>query len=123
MNDLQEHGKILGISQLYFWTAFGMLFMSSLVALWLKPAFLGFEREAFVESHQYVEAHKDSLLTNIEEYDELEAEIAKYEQDEANEKIVAGLRAQQKSLKKRIRASLAKIPQEHHPADVERFSR
>ena len=122
-NELHEHGKIIGISAGYFWIGLGTLIAATTVILSMKPAWLGMEREAFVESHQYVESQRDSLLTNIEKYDELEADIAKYEEDGGHDKIGSGLKLQQKSLAARIRDSLSKIPAEHHPENVKRFQR
>ena len=89
----------------------------------LRPTWLGYERKAYVESHQYVEARKNEVLTNVTKYDELTTEIAKYERGgQDNTKIIAGLKAQQQSLKNKIKAALAKIPREEWPIGVERFS-
>jgi len=91
------------------------------VHYWLQPTWLGYEHKAFTDSHQYVEARKTEVLTNVEKYDELTAEIAKYEKGEGNEKIIAGLKAQQRSLAKKIRAALARIPKDEWPEGSERF--
>ncbi len=122
--DLKEHGTILGIGAIYVWVGIGIVVMATTLIMYIKPVWLGMEREAFVESHQYVESHKDKLMASIEEYDELEMEIAKYEQaDGDNEKIIEGMRQMQWSLSTRIRNSLSKIPKEHHPSNTERFNR
>lgn len=120
-NELQEHGKIIGISAGYFWIGLGTLIASTTLVLAMRPTWLGMEREAFVESHQYIESHRDKLLTDISKYDELGSEIAKYEEDGGHDKIVSGLKMQKKSLSSRIRDSLSKIPAEHHPENVKRF--
>lgn len=122
MHDFEEHGTISVIGQMHFWIIFATAITAITLAMVMKPVWLGFEREAFVESHQYVESHKDKLMTDIEEYDGLEAQIRIYEES-GSSRIVEGLRMQQSSLKKRIRASLAKIPEQHHPSNVGRFSK
>ncbi len=122
MSNIEEHGKILGLSHMYFWSGVTAVIAVVTLVMMMKPVWLGFEREAFVESYQYVESHKDKMLTDVEKYDELEVQILMYEKS-GDTKIVDGLRMQQRSLKKRIRASLAKIPAQHHPNNVERFSR
>ena len=92
------------------------------VHYWLQPTWLGYERKAFVESHQYVEARKTEILTNMEKYDELTVDIAKYEQAPGdNSQIIAGLKAQQRSLAAKIRAALANLPKDAWPAGAERF--
>ncbi len=122
MENFEHHGKIIGTGTMYIWYAVGTVISIALITAMLRPAFLGFERETFVESHQYVESHRDQVLTSIEKYDELTTEIAKYEQADGDyTRIIDGLLMQQRSLAKRIRASLEKIPEEHHPSNTERF--
>ncbi len=94
------------------------------VHYWLQPTWLGYEHKAFVESHQYIEARKTELLTNIEKYDDLTVQIAKYEQSpDKYVNIITGLKAQQRSLARKIRAALTKIPKTEHPEGVERFEK
>jgi len=96
----------------------GIFFVSG----WLRPVGLAMKRKTDVQSHQYVEARKTELSTFVETYDELDVDIAKYE-DLGKDKIVLGLKAQKKSLKKKIRATLIKIPVSDRPAGMERFLR
>jgi len=86
--------------------------------LWLKPLWLSLEREADVNSHQYVEARKTEVLTNIQKYDELSTRIT---QNQSNTKVVEALRMQQRSLKMKIKNALVKIPRESRPEGTRRF--
>jgi len=119
--DVELHAEITGLGCWYWAIGLVLIIITGFITMWLRPVWLGFERKADVASHQYVEARKNEVLTNVEKYDELTAEIAKYEKGEGNEKIVAGLKAQQKSLKAKIKAALAKIPKGERPAGTERF--
>lgn len=117
-----DHEENSNLIAWYWLLGVGLIVATSFGVAILRPTWLSMERDAYVESHQYVESQMTQLLTNIEKYDELEAEILKYEKS-GDHKIVAGLRMQQRSLKKRIRASLGKIPPDQHPSDTNRFQR
>lgn len=121
MDDI-DHEKISTTIAWYWVLGVILVTGTTFFTVMLKPQWLGFEREAYVESHQYVESQKSQLLTNIEKHDELEAEISKYEKI-GEDKIIPNLRMQQDSLKKKIRASLEKIPEDQQPSNVDRFKR
>lgn len=122
-DDIEEVNFFLGRSFLFWAILIGLVIISgTFVHYWLQPTWLGYEHKAFVSSHQYIEARKTEVLENMAKYDELTVEIAKYEQaDGDNSKIIAGLKMQQRSLAKKIKAALAKIPQEEWPDGSERF--
>lgn len=108
---------------IWFWAlGIALIIGTTFVFAWLRPAFLGFERKASVESHQYVETQKTQLLTFMEKHDELSAEILKYEAS-GHDGIAKGLKAQQRSLERRIRAAMAKIPRDEWPHGAERFEK
>lgn len=82
-------------------------------AYWLKPVWLGFERKAFVESHQYIEARQASIQTLKTELADVETKIAEY--TAANEggqynQVLTNLRSQKEAIKRRIAAENAKLP-------------
>lgn len=84
----------------------------------MKPVWFGMEREAAVESHQYVEARKTEIVTNIQKHDELGVRIA---QNEGNTKVVEALEMQQRSLKKKIQLAMSKITEDSWPAGARKF--
>ena len=95
-----------------------------IVALMFKPAFLGFERQAYKQSHQYVETKESQLLQWVDEYYALGAEIAKYQADNEDEHyniVIAGLQSQQLSLETRIEIEAQRIPDGALPPSVEDF--
>lgn len=117
--DLETHAEVTGLAIWYWIVGLFMLIAGTTVVLWMKPVWLGFEREAAVESHQYIEARKTEVITDIQKHDELTTNIAKFE---GNDKVVSGLKSQQKSLEHKIQAALSKIPKDEWPAGTERFA-
>jgi len=94
----------------------------TIIILAFKPVFLGFERKAFKQSHQYVEGHETALLMWVDEYNENETEIAKYEAAEGDfSQVIAGLESQQTSQLARIHTEAAKMPSGTVPESVETF--
>lgn len=81
-------------------------FVISMTALgyWLKPLWLGMERNAYVESHQYSEARKDEMLKIVDNIEEVSSQIAGTE----NEKLIEQLEMQKDSLRSRLRRVAAK---------------
>jgi len=99
-----------------------ILFM--LLILSVKPAFLGFERAAFKESHQYVESKETQLLQLVTEYHDLDVEIAKYQADNdagQYDVVIAGQRAQRDALETRIKTEAQRVPKGALPESVETF--
>ena len=119
-SEIDEHATISGLTIWYVGLGVGLLVAVGLLSAWMRPVWLGFERDAFVASHQYVESHKTKIHTLMEKHDELGVQIAKYKKAEDDD-IVTGLQAQQKSLARRIRASAIKIPEDTRPLGTERF--
>jgi hypothetical protein len=121
-HDAEDHGIVSGYVIWYFFLFLGLVVAGVFIAAWLRPTWLGYEREAYVESHQYVETVKQEVVTLVGKYDELTTEIEKYKAlDGDNSKIVAGLEMQQRSLKKRINAALVKISEKDWPEGSRRF--
>lgn len=91
------------------WILFLFLLGIGLTALtyWLKPVWLGFERKAFVASHQYQEAHLTQLANLKEKKAELEVELAKT----TDTTIEEALRGQIEAIKIRIKTEERKLSQ------------
>jgi len=89
-----------------------------------KPVWLGFEREALKNSHQYSETTERLVLDLVDEYQGLETEIAKYEANTETDTtaIVDGLRGQQASILARIKREARQTPHAT-PDSVQSFLR
>ncbi len=80
----------------------------SAITLALKPTFLGFERDVFVASHQYQEAHETQLALLIEKKEALSVRIA-----EATDRpeLQRALKGQRRAIESRIRTERRKLNQ------------
>lgn len=118
MDELEVHA-FLGRGFL-FWAVLitGVCIGATTLTYCMRPTWLGMERKANVESHQYVEARKAEIIADIQQYDELETRIA---QNSDNAKVADSLRMQQRSVKRKIQAAMAKIPQDSWPEGAGRF--
>lgn len=118
-NDEMDFHVVAGRGYL-FWCilVFGSMLAMTTLTYCMRPHWIGMEREADVASHQYVEARKTEVLTNIQAYDELGTRIV---QNEGNDRVTDALKMQQGSLKKKIKNALAKIPKDTWPEGSERF--
>lgn len=91
---------------LRWWAFFGILGIAGTAAtMILKPAWLGFERKAFVASHQYQEAVNDALGHLRAEAARVNVEIAKAKD---NPELQAALRGQLDAINVQIRMKEAK---------------
>lgn len=121
-----EHDEVKDLSLLgrisIFWWILAVLLVAGTITFfgWLRPMWLGQERNAFTHSHQYIESKKAEIITNMEKYDELTADIAKYKAS-GHEDIAEGLKAQQKSLATKIRNALLLVPEDAWPEGSRRF--
>ncbi len=108
------------VAWLYSWAGLGLgigavVFIT--LVLFFQPVWLGFQRTAYKQSHQYVEAKESMLLQWIAEYGALEAQILDIEDDG----VAAALTGQQASLLDRIRLEADRVPSGALPAPVTDF--
>lgn len=118
LEELGAHAKLTGMLLWYGgFLAFILAVSATIVAL-TKPVWLGFERRASVASLQYTEARRTEIIADIAQYDSLAVQIAK---NKDNAAVVEALESQQRSLATKIRAAMAKIPEDAWPEGARRF--
>lgn len=102
------------------WVLFGLLlvFVVGTVTMMMKPTWLGLEREAVQESHQYVEGKRDALLSWSAEYEKLGVQIAKYSKNPENGDVVEGLKRQRRALLAKISKDAQLMPKGEVPESV-----
>ena len=111
---LKEHGKITAGVIWYSIVAQIIILLLSFGTMYFYPHLLGLERKAFKASHQYKESKQTAIITLVEKYNSVSAEIAKYTALEEVE-IVKSLHLQRKSIKARIRKDVNLLPMEEVP--------
>lgn len=122
MHDRYDEHIGIGVAAIWFWAIGGALVLATvLVVALLRPMFLGFERKAAVQSHQYIEAYRESATRKMSEYHELEVELAKYKRQGGARDVIEGIEMQKRALKIEIRTTLAKLPKDEHPEGSEMF--
>lgn len=93
---------------LLYWaiSLFVVIGLFTAAAWYLKPVWLGFERKAFIASHQYIESAQDALVKMADKYDGLSTSILRETNLDAKRAlqvqrrgIVAQMRLKAKNLK------------------------
>jgi len=88
----------------------------------MRPAWLRMERDATKASHQYVEGKETMLLTWLDEYREVEVQIATAEAaEEPNEALIASLEMQRDTMGDRIEREAQRVDQDALPESVRDF--
>lgn len=114
----QTDDEITIITSLYMRIGFitvGLLLLTAVVTAFLRPAYLGFERDANQQSQGYVEGHIAQMRSHYNDYLELESKIAETHE---NESLVQVYRAQQNSIKKDLEMLADQIPTDEIPPDI-----
>jgi len=97
-------------STLIIWSIVLMMILGGgLVIAATKPAFMAFERETVQASPQYVEGKRSLLNGLLQDWTQLEAEIA-----EASEDVASAKRGQQAAIMNRMRDE---VDRRHHQYD------
>ena len=122
----KQHAKDSTTIVWYSALALAILIAASFIVLYFKPAFLGFERKAFKESLQYVEAKQGMLLQMVDEYNDAKTEKVKYQTAQDNDQgdyamVIESLEMQQSSLTTRIKNEAQLIKPKDVPDSVQRF--
>ena len=115
-----DDGETIFARDFFKWGLVFILFIivATTMIYMMKPTWLGMEREAAQESHQYVESKRERLLTNAEQYEKLGVDVAKLQATEGNEQVVEGLKRQQRALLSRMKTDAQLIPKSEVPASV-----
>ena len=108
-DDLPEiKGTLKFQGYLLYWAVclFVVLTLFTAGAWYLKPVWLGFERKAFVASHQYIESAQDALVKMADKYDGLSISIMRETNPDAKrllqtqrQGVIAQMRMKAKNLK------------------------
>jgi hypothetical protein len=79
----------------------------------IKPVWLGFERKAFIESHQYKESQQQAIRTLETELADVNAKIAEYRaaDDPKYAGVIQSLESQRTAIQRRIAEEKAKLNQ------------
>jgi len=113
-------GTIFGLTRAWFWLA--MIVATVFVVgtgYWIaKPYWLGLERQAYVSSHQYVEARRTSLVTLLTQAQSIDTSLAN---PALSETLKSSLRLQKAGLIQRIRTAQSEIPADAVPSAVIRY--
>jgi len=106
-----------------FWSlvAFGISVAVTLALLALKPTFLSMEREAYQNSHQYVDAHATAINKLVTSITQTETKIAKYTAEMKAggadyTQVIEGLRAQKAAFINEINQKAATMPDGEIPS-------
>ena len=83
-----------------------------------KPYWLGLERQAFVASHQYVEARRTELNDLLIKVEEIDVSLVNPSVSEGTKR---GLRTQRTGLVQRMKTAASEIPDDAVPSRVTRF--
>lgn len=117
-NDEASVAGFIGVSVVGF--GLSLLVIFSLVAIIAKPAWLRYEREVFVNSHQYVEARSDEVNDLVNDYQELETRLAIHS---SNEEAALTIQLQLDAIEDRIIDTCNSMHREQIPASAQRFLR
>ena len=112
--------SIFGLTRGWFWLGMFMLtiFFVGTGVMMTKPYWLGLERQAYVASHQYVEARRTSLITLLTQVQGIDTTVKGQELTPA---MHNALRRQKSGLVDRMRTAAAEIPADAVPAAVTRY--
>lgn len=92
------------------------------IILAMRPAWMGFERKAIKESHQYVESKETMLLTWLDEYREVEVQIATAKAaEEPDAALIASLEMQRDTMGDRIEREAQRVDRDALPESVREF--
>lgn len=116
----KEEGIMAG--RLFIWAIIIALIVGvmAIVTYSFYPALLGIEREAFVQSHQYVEARHSAIFTYYDEYSGLSTQIAQLKGDTTNDHttVITAMESQQSAILMQIRNEARKLPEGEVPAEI-----
>ncbi len=113
-------GSIFGITRGIFWLIVVMLTIGAVgTGVWMvKPYWLGLERQAYVASHQYVEAQRAAMITMHTQVLGIDASLVRPGVSVATR---ATLSTQKAALIARLREAAAKVPADAVPPAVIRL--
>ncbi len=113
-------GSIFGITRGIFWLVVVMLTIGAVgTGVWMvKPYWLGLERQAYVASHQYVEARRAEMMTMHTQVLGINTSIAR---PGTSAQLKASLGIQKAALLARLREAAAKVPADAVPPAVIRL--
>ena len=113
-------GSIFGITRGVFWLLILMLTVGGVgTGVWMvKPYWLGLERQAYVASHQYVEAQRAAMISMHTQITGINSSIAR---PGLSAQLKAALGTQKAALIARLREAAAKVPSDAVPPSVIRL--
>lgn len=87
------------------------------------PTFLNMQSRSIHASDQYITTKQTRLIKLLADYQQLETDITELKSDPQSADVVAGKRAQQKSIIREMKADAALIPDDMVPSDIRYFLR
>lgn len=106
-----------GIGRVWLYTIIGVLLLAFVTLFWafqIRPQTIAAERDAMVNSHQYVEARRTEILNNLEQCAQIDVQIAEYSLSEENAPVVEALRSQRHAIAARISRAASLLPMGVH---------
>lgn len=108
------------------WWIFGIVMALITIAVFvlfaagLNPFVKNIETSTTRQTQQYRTSSETMLLNNMEAWQKIDVDAAKYERDPANAKVVQGLRSQQATLLLLLRKQADRVPNSV-PGEVKNF--
>lgn len=113
-------GSIFGITRGVFWLLILMLTVGGVgTGVWMvKPYWLGLERQAYVASHQYVEAQRAAMITIHTQIIGIDPQLVR---SDLSAQLKQALVTQRSALIARLRELAVKVPSDAVPPSVIRL--
>jgi len=111
----------IGISSRLFWYSMLVVIIiifATTALLQMKPEWLGYEREAYTSSHQYIEGHQTAMMQIASEIRQLDSRIASLEEGSGETELSHRLGLQRGALVSQLRMEAARLPDAEVPSEV-----